>query len=427
MSPKGLTSKVSSSIFDVGSTSLIKFDDQDSKNSKEITKPLEKTTHSQPIFYNLLSYQRHAKSKLSAALYEYIASGTDDEQTLSENRSAFKGWYLRPRFMVPVGNLSARTQLFNQQLSFPVFVSPAGVQCLCDDEGEVATARACRRVGTMFGLSQHATRSIEEVASEAGGANLWYQSYILKERDLTLRMVKRAVDAGYKGVFLTVDSVRFGYREADVRNGWDSLPPPHRLRNYDEKGSESTLTNTYNGRRRKSWDQNSEQMFEQNVTWDDVRWLKKNGCQNIPLIIKGIMTGEDALLALAAGADGVMVSNHGGRGLDGALASIDALPEVVKAVDGRAPVLLDGGVMRGTDVIKALALGATAVGIGKPVFFALACGGEDAVVNMLNMLKTEVEAAMAICGCRSVGDVTRNLVTRHPSGSSIVPHIRSSL
>jgi isopentenyl diphosphate isomerase/L-lactate dehydrogenase-like FMN-dependent dehydrogenase len=279
----------------------------------------------------------------------------------------------------------------------------------------------------MFGLSQHATRSIEEVARAAPNANRWYQAYILKDRSVTLRLVQRAVNAGYQGIFLTVDSVRFGYREADARNGFNALPPPHRLVNYDEGASKSTLDQAYNSKSQKAWDQNTEQMFEQNVTWDDVRWLKQEGCPNLPLVIKGIMTGEDAELAIEAGADGVMVSNHGGRQLDGALSSIDVLPEIVEAVAGRIPVLLDGGIRRGTDVLKALALGASAVGIGKPIFFALAVGGQKGVSDLLQMLKTELEAAMALCGVESVGDISQKLVSRHPSGGSAATYIRSSL
>jgi (S)-2-hydroxy-acid oxidase len=192
---------------------------------------------------------------------------------------------------------------------------------------------------------------------------------------------------------------------------FNALPYPHRLVNYDYEGGDdegigkstststsktSSLDETYNARKHAAWDQNSEQMFEQNVTWKDVGWLKANACPHLPLIVKGIMTGEDADLAMNAGADGVMVSNHGGRQLDGALATIDVLPEVVAAVRQRGPVLLDGGVRRGTDVLKALALGATAVGIGKPVFFALAVGGESGVKRMLGLFHTEIEAAMAI-------------------------------
>lgn len=381
---------------------------------------------------NSNDYQLVARNILSKALYEYLASGTDDEQTLSENESAFKYWYLRPRVMRPVGAVSTATELFGQRLSMPIFISPAGVHALCDEEGECASARACGKAGTLFGLSQHATRSIEQVAEATQGrTNLWYQSYILNDRDMTLRLVQRARNAGYKGVFLTVDSVRFGYREADARNGWNALPPPHRLVNYDEEvtrkapGSQKKWlvpeasvvdkSKIYGGEE-DAWDQNTEQLFEQNPTWDDVRWLKKEACCDLPLIIKGIMTAEDAIEAVKAGADGVMVSNHGGRGLDGALAAIDALPEVVEAVGGKVPVLVDGGIRRGTDVLKALALGATAVGIGKPVFFALAVGGENAVANLLEMIGRETEAAMAICGCETIADVGKTLITRHPNG-----------
>ena len=170
--------------------------------------------------YNLDDYQKIAKTKLPRELYEYLASGTDDEQTLAQNRAAFKQWFLRPRVLRPMSNLNTRTSLFGQALSMPVFVSPAGVMALCDPvNGECATARACGQCGTMFALSQHATRSIEQVAEGAPFTNRWYQSYILQDRDVTLRLVKRAVKAGYQGIFLTVDSIRFGYREADARNG----------------------------------------------------------------------------------------------------------------------------------------------------------------------------------------------------------------
>ncbi|KAL7544345.1 hypothetical protein ACHAWF_007735 [Thalassiosira exigua] len=387
---------------------------------------------------NSNDYQIAARTFLPKPLYEYLASGTDDEQTLSENEAAFKSWYLRPRVMRPVGSISTATTLFGQRLSMPVFVSPAGVHALCDEEGECASARACGRAGTMFALSQHATRSIEQVAAATEGrTNLWYQSYILKDRDMTLRLVQRASNAGYQA-----DSVRFGYREADARNGWNALPAPHRLVNYDDEVARNTTgtpkkwlapeasvdkSKIYGGEE-DAWDQNTEQLFEQNPTWDDVRWLKREACRHLPLIVKGIMTAEDAIEAVKAGADGVMVSNHGGRGLDGALAAIDALPEIVEAVGGKVPILLDGGIRRGTDVLKALALGATAVGIGKPVFFALCVGGENEVANLLEMLRRETEAAMAICGCETVADAGRNLVTRHPNGGGrVASYTRSKL
>lgn len=391
---------------------------------------------------NLDDYQKLAKKRIPKALYEYLSSGTEDEQTLAENKAAFKLWYLRPRMMVPVENLSSRTNTWPgtpQSIAMPVFVTPAGVHGLCHPDGELASARACARVGIPFALSQHSTRSIEEVAAAvrsietAQAPILWYQAYLLKDRSRTLALIKRAVNAGYQGIFLTVDSVRFGYREADVRNGFNALPPPHRLVNYDDVsplGSKAPqkLEKVYNAKKAKAWDQNIEKLFETNVSWEAVRWLKENGCPDVPLFVKGILTREDACLAIEIGkVDGIMVSNHGGRQLDCALASLDALPEVAEAVNGRVPVFLDSGVRRGTDALKALALGATAVGLGRPIFYALAVGGESAVVELLRILKNEIESSMALCGLDSVDKITRNLVTRHPSGGPLVPFIRSSL
>lgn len=373
------------------------------------------------VICNVNDYQRLARTKLRKALYEYLASGTDEEQTLAENISGFRLWYLRPRVMRPVRTICTRTEICGQTLQLPVLVSPAGVMALFDEEGECAAARACGKFGTIFGLSQHATRSIEQVATVAPQTNRWYQLYILKDRALTLKLLQRAVAAGYRGIFLTVDSPVFGYREADARNAFNSLPEPHRLVNYDLTAFEET----YNSKLAASWDQNSELLFDTNVTWSDLAWVKNN-C-SLPIIVKGIMTYEDSLLALEAGADGIMVSNHGGRQLDGSLASIDALPEVVRAVQGRVPIILDGGVRRGTDVLKALALGATAVGIGKPIFFALACGGEAAVCHVLHMLHKELRAAMTLCGVASTSDIGPTLVTRHPSGGAAVYYQRAKL
>lgn len=422
----------------------------------------------QRLCFNVNDFQILAKKTLRKDLYEYLASGSDDEQTLSENILGFRRWFLRPRVLRPVGRISTRTVLrfgqrdrgissgnggsryFEFPVAMPVFVSPAGVHALCDEQhGECATARACAKASILFGLSQHSTRSIEDVAaatqpSGRSPASLkFYQAYILKDRWRTLSLIRRAIRAGYQGILLTVDSVRFGYREADARNGFNALPPPHRLVNYDDFASPSSdisssspastaagLDQTYNSKEKMAWDQNSEQMFEQNISWDHVRWIKQEltneeqaeqgGCF-VPLVIKGIMTAEDAILAVKAGADGIMVSNHGGRQLDGCLSAIDVLPEVSKAINGSVPIWIDGGIRRGTDVLKALALGASAVGIGKPVFFALGVGGEGAVSYLLNLLQTELEVAMAICGIERIEDISPSYVTRHPSSSSHHP------
>jgi isopentenyl diphosphate isomerase/L-lactate dehydrogenase-like FMN-dependent dehydrogenase len=421
----------------------------------------DSSRHHRRVFriVNVNDYQIIARWKLPRDIYEYLASGTDSEQTLSENRNAFLSYYLRPRVLRPMRHLSTHTtvRFFQQspaksrtttrmEFSFPVFVSPAGVHALCDPiNGECATARACLRMGIPMGVSQHSTRSIEQIAqavtssttstttSSSSSPQLWYQAYILKDRRITLALIEKAIQQyGYQGIFLTVDSVKFGAREADARNGFDALPAPHKLANYEnipsfvpDASSLSTTTNrtdasidladTYNARNHAAWDQNSEMLFDENVTWDDVRWLKQNTvCRNVPLIIKGIMTAEDAILAVNAGADGIMVSNHGGRQLDGCLSTIDVLPEIVAVVPQHVPVFIDGGIRRGTDILKALALGAAAVGIGKPVFFALAVGGQDAVEHMLGILKRELEAAMALTGCATIQDIDQSIVTRHP-------------
>lgn len=312
-----------------------------------------------------------------------------------------------------------------------IYCSSCGC-CSCIFFGSAAAGD----VGIPFVISQHSTRSIEQIvaASAQWNTNLWYQAYILKQRDITFRLIERAKRAGCQGIFLTVDSVRFGYREADARNGFDALPPPHRLVNYDlykDEGESHKMDKTYNAKIHSSWDQNSELLFEQNLSWDDVRWVKEQtACKELPLVVKGIMTAEDAILAVEAGADGLMVSNHGGRQQDGCLAAIDALSDVVQAVRGRGiPVFLDGGIRRGTDILKALALGASAVGIGKPVFFALATGGGQAAVrDMLLIYKRELEAAMALTGCETIQDVTTSLITRHPNGSGRpAQYLRSAL
>lgn len=372
-----------------------------------------------------------------------------DEQTLLENRSSFLQWYLRPRVLRPLlpssqPPISTQTNFFGQPIRMPIFASPAGVHALCDPRhGECATATAFCEFGLPFGLSQHSTRTIEQVADRVGLFNsserrrnplLWYQCYILKDRRITEALVYRAIRAGYSGVFVTVDSIRFGFREADARNNFTTLPKPHRLVNYDgvdvsidteetkrpvaavALGATTRLSDTYNAGKEIAWDQNSEKMFAEDVTWADITWLKESICRphGLPLVVKGIMTPEDAELAIEAGADGIMVSNHGGRQLDGCLAAIDALPDVARCVAGRVPILMDGGVRRGTDVIKALALGATAVGLGKPMFFALAVNGQQGVTSILEILRKELESAMAICGCASIEDITPNLVMRHP-------------
>lgn len=374
-----------------------------------ISTPLSKKTRSVVDLSKCISlddFQRQAKLVLGKALYEYVASGTDDEQTLSENRQAFKRIFLIPRMMRDVADVDLSLEVFGQQLSMPIFVSPAGVHKLMDPEGECATAKACKEAGTLMGVSQHATVSMEDIADAAPGAPLWFQLYILKDRALTVDIVRRAEAAGYTAICLTVDSVRFGSREADWRNNFNGLPPGVTLANYPTQDG-------YNDRVKDAWDQNTEKLFDERATWADIGWLKT--ITSLPILVKGILSPHDAIDAVRAGADGLIVSNHGGRALDGALSSIESLGPVVEAVrtlpqGAYTPVLLDSGVRRGTDVLKALALGATAVLLGRPVFFSLAVGGQEGVSRMLSILRDEFEAAMALCGCKSLQDITQDLI-----------------
>ncbi|CAN0053827.1 unnamed protein product [Ectocarpus sp. 12 AP-2014] len=363
---------------------------------------------------SLDDFQRQAKLILGKALYEYVASGTDDEQTLSENRQAFKRMFLLPRMMRVVSDIDVRLDVFGQRLSMPVFVSPAGVHKLMHPEGECATARACAEAGTLMGVSQHATVSLEDVAAAAPRCARWFQLYTLKDRELTADILRRSEKAGYTAICLTVDSVRFGSREADWRNNFNGLPPGVTLANYPTQDG-------YNDRVKDAWDQNTEKLFDERATWSDIAWLKS--LTSLPILVKGILTAKDAVSAVEAGASGVIVSNHGGRALDGSLSSIESLAPVVKAVrsvptGASVPIFLDSGVRRGTDVLKALALGATAVLLGRPMFFALAVGGQEGVQRMLSIIREELEAAMALCGCQRLQDITKDLVTDFREGGS---------
>jgi isopentenyl diphosphate isomerase/L-lactate dehydrogenase-like FMN-dependent dehydrogenase len=394
------------------------------------------------LLLTVSDYQMAAKDKLPKAVYEYLTSGADEEQTVVSNETAFAAhWRLRPHILRPVNNLSTSTVLFGHILRMPLFASPAGVQGLFHPDGECYTAGICHDFGIPYGLSQHSTRSIEEIGSNVivGGGdsnNLWYQIYILKDRMRTIDLIRRVVATrAYSAIVLTVDSVRFGVRHADARNGFNALPYPHRLVNYDatfvNADDERPADETYNSKQNAAWDQNSEQLFDPNLTFDDIGWIKsiilaaqkkQHNINNnndggrrhqstlLPVIVKGVMTAEDAVACAAAGADAIVVSNHGGRQLDGCLASIDALPAIVSALRSQQytiPILLDGGVRRGTDILKALALGADAVGIGRPLFYGLAVND---LPGLLSILQRELETAMALCGARTIADIDESLV-----------------
>lgn len=360
--------------------------------------------HCQPI--NLFEYEQLAKKHLSQMAFDYYSSGAGDEITLRDNRTAFERIKLRPRILVDVSDRYLSTSILGQPLQLPLLIAPMAFQCLAHPDGEVATALAATSAGVGMVLSTMSTKSMEEVATvnHKQKSLQWFQLYIHKDRGLTRTLVERADAAGYKALCLTVDAPVLGQRERDQRNEF-TLPPGLHLANIasisgldiPQQQGESGLFTYF------------AQQLNPAVTWRDLEWLQS--ISPLPLVIKGILRGDDAVRAVEYGAKAIVVSNHGGRQLDGAIASLDALTEIVAAVDGRVEVLLDGGIRRGTDILKALAIGAKAVMIGRPILWGLAVGGQAGVSHVISLLQNELNVAMALSGCTQLQNVDSGLVT----------------
>jgi isopentenyl diphosphate isomerase/L-lactate dehydrogenase-like FMN-dependent dehydrogenase len=333
---------------------------------------------------NVWDYERLAEEKLDANAHAYFAGGAGDEVTLRENLAAFERRKLRPRVLVDVLTVSTATTVLGTEIALPVLMAPLALQRMAHPDGELATARAAAAAGTIMCLSTATTARPAEVAAAAPDAARWFQVYFFGNRSATEELIAEAVDNGFSALVLTADVPYQGRRERDVRI--DFKIPEHLTVAGDVFG----------------------QGFDAGLSWRDLEWLAGYG---VPVVVKGILTAEDARLACEHGAAAVVVSNHGGRQLDGVLASLDALEEVVEAVDGRAEVLLDGGVRRGTDVLKALALGARAVLIGRAMLWGLAVAGEEGVTDVLRLLRDDLELGLALLGCPSPAHVTRAHVT----------------
>ncbi|MEH2418659.1 alpha-hydroxy acid oxidase [Nostoc sp.] len=366
----------------------------------------------QPI--NLFEYEKLAKEHLSQMTFDYYSSGAWDEITLRDNRAAFERVKLRPRVLVDVSDVydglrrsNLTTSILGQPLQLPLLIAPMAFQCLAHPDGEVATAIAAASAGVGMVLSTMATKSIEEVASACDkfpDSLRWFQLYMHKDRGLTRALVEKAYKAGYKALCLTVDAPVLGQRERDRRNEF-ALPLDLHLANLatisgldisHEKGESGLFTYFA-------------QQLNPAVTWHDLEWLQS--LSPLPLVIKGILRGDDAVRAVEYGAKAIVVSNHGGRQLDGAIASLDALAEIVAAVDGKLEVLLDGGIRRGTDILKALALGAKAVLIGRPILWGLAVAGQPGVSHVISLLQDELNLGMALSGCAKLQDIDPSLLT----------------
>ena len=352
-------------------------------------------------FLNLSEYERLAAERLPAMTYDYFAGGANDELTLRENRAAFERIRLRPHVLVDVSERDSSTEVLGRRHPLPLLVAPMAFARLAHPEGELAIARAASAAGMTMTLSTLATATLEDVAA-AAGAPLWFQLYVFRDRGITRSLAERAEAAGYEALVVTVDAPLAGQRERDVRNRF-ALPEGLFAENLASDESRSLPAGADTGLAGYIASQ-----FEQSLTWADIEWLRS--ITRLPLLVKGILRGDDAALAVEHGAAGVIVSNHGGRQLDTAVATIDALPEVSAAIDGRAEVLMDGGVRRGTDILKAIALGARAVLLGRPLLWGLAVDGEAGALQVLNTLSREFDLAMALCGCASVEAIDEGLL-----------------
>jgi 4-hydroxymandelate oxidase len=343
----------------------------------------------------LRKLREQARERLPESSFDYFDGGAGDEQTLADNEAAWRRVWIRPRVMVDVSAIDPSCTLLGQELALPILLAPMAAQRLLHPDGEIAAARAAAAAGTVYCLSSRSTTDLGEVAAATSGP-LWFQLYVAGDREHSARVLARAGERGFRAILLTVDLPVPGRRERELRHGDSQLPDGVALTSHlghDLPGETKPLG---------GWDAT--------LTWADVAWVR--ACSGLPVLVKGVLTAEDARAALGAGADAIVVSNHGGRQLDGCIPTAAALPEVVAAVGGRVPVLVDGGIRDGGDVLRALALGADAVLVGRPYAWGLATGGEAGVGAVLDALAADLVRAMALAGCPSLADITPDRVRR---------------
>ena len=352
---------------------------------------------------NLRDFEALARARLPQLAWDYYASGADDESCLRRNCEAFERIALHYRVLVDVSQRDASTTVLGQRVAMPILVAPTAFHRLAHEDGELASVRGAGDAGTIFILSTLSNTAVEQVVAAASGP-VWFQLYVYRDRGATEALVRRVEAAGARALVLTVDAPLLGRRERDVKNRF-ALPAGLAIENLHAAGyAELPRAAADSGLAAYVAD-----LLDPALTWEAIGWLRS--ITKLPVLVKGIVRADDARRAVDAGAAGVVVSNHGGRQLDASPATIEVLARVVDAVTGRGEVLLDGGVRRGADVIKAVALGARAVLVGRPVLWGLAAGGRDGVAGVLAMLRRELDLAMALCGCPDVASMTRDLVT----------------
>jgi 4-hydroxymandelate oxidase len=345
---------------------------------------------------SLPEFEERAQRCMAPMAYEFVASGAADEHTLQWNRDAYSRIRLRPRVLEDVARVDTRVSLLGRELAFPILLAPTAYHRALHPDGELATAKGAGAAGATWVVSTATTTTLEEIGRTAT-APLWFQLYVQPDRGVTRDLVQRAEANGCQALCLTVDTPVLGARDRQVRARF-ALPPGVTAPYMTQLGAGALAV--------------SDPRRGVAVTWKDVEWLRS--IARVPLLLKGIITGDDAERGIAAGAQGIIVSNHGARNLDTLPATIDALPEVADRIGGRVPILVDGGVRRGTDVLKAVALGATAVLIGRPYCYGLSVGGAAGVQRVIDILRTELEMALQLTGRRTLAELDRGVLWDRP-------------
>jgi len=340
-------------------------------------------------------YEQAAKSKIDEAFFEYYAGGAADELTLKENRASYGRIKLLPRVLADVSERDMSTNILGQEISFPLIIAPTAMAKMAHPDGEIAIAQAAKNTGLIQCLSTLSNASIQDV-SKAGALN-WFQLYVYKDRNITEHLVSQAELAGFKAIVLTVDLPVIGLRENIMRSELQ-LPKGLKLNNFEGiHETEATTVISY-----------VNEQIDPSLSWDDLAWLVS--FTKLPVFVKGILRPDDAKKSIDYGAKGIIVSNHGGRQLDTAVTGIDALPNIAAAVEKTTSIIVDGGICRGTDMLKAIALGAHAVMVGRPILWGLAVGGQKGVEAVLETYRQEFDNAMALCGCTTLSAISSDLI-----------------
>lgn len=358
------------------------------------------STTKQPL--NVLDYEKVSQSLLEPQAHDYYQSGAMCEHTLKDNIAAYQRIKFLPRVLKDVNSVNTSIKLAGRSLRLPLMISPTAFLGMAHPDGELAVAKAANNSNTIMVCSTMSNTPIEEITCVTNAA-VWFQLYVYKDKKATLALIERAKNAGCEAIVITVDAPFLGRRERDVRNQFQ-LPSHLKMSNLyalehshlPNKDGHSGLAHYF------------ENLIDKSLTWRDIGWIKEHA--SMPVYLKGILHPQDAKLAVEYGVDGIIVSNHGGRQLDGSIASIDALPGIIKSVNQQIPVIIDGGIRRGSDILKALALGAQCAGIGRPIIWGLSHSGQQGVEDIFNIFQSELELAMALAGCSNVSSINNDII-----------------